>query len=153
MVFQKMFMIFSKIGSWISKIVLWFSKNVNDFHKTVHKFNFLFMIFWNWFMNFKKKHKFQKLLIFEKLFMNFENCFMIFEKLFIYINFFSWFVGTPDYPSGIPDMHTIHDPMISVSWIHISELITLLYHPLQYRIIYLQLVTWPIMILPRRASL
>jgi hypothetical protein len=25
------------------------------------------------------------------------------------------FVGTPDYPSGIPDMHTIHDPMISVS--------------------------------------
>jgi hypothetical protein len=29
-----------------------------------------------------------------------------------------WFViyvGTPDYPSGIPDMHTIHDPMISVS--------------------------------------
>jgi hypothetical protein len=25
-------------------------------------------------------------------------------------------VGTPDYPSGIPDMHTIHDPMISVSW-------------------------------------
>jgi hypothetical protein len=23
-------------------------------------------------------------------------------------------VGTPDYPSGIPDMHTIHDPMISV---------------------------------------
>jgi hypothetical protein len=26
-----------------------------------------------------------------------------------------YFVGTPDYPSGIPDMHTIHDPMISVS--------------------------------------
>jgi hypothetical protein len=25
------------------------------------------------------------------------------------------FVGTLDYPSGIPDMHTIHDPMISVS--------------------------------------
>jgi hypothetical protein len=25
------------------------------------------------------------------------------------------FVGTPDYPSGIPDMHTIHDPMISMS--------------------------------------
>jgi hypothetical protein len=24
-------------------------------------------------------------------------------------------VGTPDYPSGIPDMFTIHDPMISVS--------------------------------------
>jgi hypothetical protein len=24
-------------------------------------------------------------------------------------------VGTPDYPSRIPDMHTIHDPMISVS--------------------------------------
>jgi hypothetical protein len=24
-------------------------------------------------------------------------------------------VGTPDYPPGIPDMHTIHDPMISVS--------------------------------------
>jgi hypothetical protein len=24
-------------------------------------------------------------------------------------------VGTPDYPSGISDMHTIHDPMISVS--------------------------------------
>jgi hypothetical protein len=24
-------------------------------------------------------------------------------------------VGTPDYPSGIPDMHTIHDPMISAS--------------------------------------
>jgi hypothetical protein len=24
-------------------------------------------------------------------------------------------VGTPDYPSGIPDMHTIHDPMISMS--------------------------------------
>jgi hypothetical protein len=24
-------------------------------------------------------------------------------------------VGTPDYPSGIPDMHTIHHPMISVS--------------------------------------
>jgi hypothetical protein len=23
-------------------------------------------------------------------------------------------VGTSDYPSGIPDMHTIHDPMISV---------------------------------------
>jgi hypothetical protein len=43
-------------------------------------------------------------------------------------------VGTPDYPSGIPDMHTIHDPMISVSWIHISELITELHHPLQYRI-------------------
>jgi hypothetical protein len=40
-------------------------------------------------------------------------------------------VGTPDYPSGIPDMHTIHDPMISVSWIHISELITILHHPLQ----------------------
>jgi hypothetical protein len=62
-------------------------------------------------------------------------------------------VGTPDYPSGIPDMHTIHDPMISVSWIHISELITELHHPLQYRIIYLQLVTWPSMILPRRASI
>jgi hypothetical protein len=62
-------------------------------------------------------------------------------------------VGTPDYPSGIPDMHTIHDPMISVSWIHISELITELHHLLQYRIIYLQLVTWPSMILPRRASL
>jgi hypothetical protein len=61
-------------------------------------------------------------------------------------------VGTPDYPSGIPDMHTIHDPMISVSWIHISELITELHHPLQYRIIYLQLVTWPILIMPRRAS-
>jgi hypothetical protein len=43
-------------------------------------------------------------------------------------------VGTPDYPSGIPDMHTIHDPMISVSWIHISELITELHHPLPYRI-------------------
>jgi hypothetical protein len=38
-------------------------------------------------------------------------------------------VGTPDYPSGIPDMHTIHDPMISVSWIHISELVTELHHP------------------------
>jgi hypothetical protein len=62
-------------------------------------------------------------------------------------------VGTPDYPSGIPDMHTIHDPMISVSWIHISELTPELHHPLQYRIIYLQLVTWPSMILPRRASL
>jgi hypothetical protein len=62
-------------------------------------------------------------------------------------------VGTPDYPSGIRDMHTIHDPMISVSWIHISELIPELHHPLQYRIIYLQLVTWPSMILPRRASL
>jgi hypothetical protein len=62
-------------------------------------------------------------------------------------------VGTPDYPSGIPDMHTIHDPMISVSWIHISELITKLHHPIQYRIIYLQLVTWPSIILPRRASL
>jgi hypothetical protein len=24
-------------------------------------------------------------------------------------------VGTPDYPSRIPDMHTIHDPMISAS--------------------------------------
>jgi hypothetical protein len=24
-------------------------------------------------------------------------------------------VVTPDYPSGILDMHTIHDPMISVS--------------------------------------
>jgi hypothetical protein len=24
-------------------------------------------------------------------------------------------VGTPNYPSRIPDMHTIHDPMISVS--------------------------------------
>jgi hypothetical protein len=24
-------------------------------------------------------------------------------------------VGTSDYPSEIPDMHTIHDPMISVS--------------------------------------
>jgi hypothetical protein len=23
-------------------------------------------------------------------------------------------VGTPDYPSRIPDMHTIHDPMISM---------------------------------------
>jgi hypothetical protein len=44
------------------------------------------------------------------------------------------YVGTPDYPSGIPDMHTIHDPMISVSWIHISELITELHHPLPYRI-------------------
>jgi hypothetical protein len=52
-------------------------------------------------------------------------------------------VGTPDCPSGIPDMHTIHDPMISVSWIHISELIKELHHPLQYQIIYLQLVTWP----------
>jgi hypothetical protein len=62
-------------------------------------------------------------------------------------------VGTPDYPSGIPDMHTIHDPMISVSWIHIFELITELHHPLQYRVIYLQLVTWPSIILPRRASL
>jgi hypothetical protein len=62
-------------------------------------------------------------------------------------------VGTPDYPSGIPDMHTIHDPVISASWIHISELITELHHPLQYRIVYLQLVTWPSMILPRRASL
>jgi hypothetical protein len=38
-------------------------------------------------------------------------------------------VGTPDYPSRIPDMHTIHDPMISVSWIHISKLITELHHP------------------------
>jgi hypothetical protein len=43
-------------------------------------------------------------------------------------------VGIPDYPSGISDMHTIHDPMISVSWIHISELITELHHPLQYQI-------------------
>jgi hypothetical protein len=25
------------------------------------------------------------------------------------------YVGSPDYPSRIPDMHTIHDPMISVS--------------------------------------
>jgi hypothetical protein len=24
-------------------------------------------------------------------------------------------MGTSDYPSGIPNMHTIHDPMISVS--------------------------------------
>jgi hypothetical protein len=48
-------------------------------------------------------------------------------------------VGTPDYPSGIPDMHPIHDPMISVSWIHISELIIELHHPLQYQIIYLQM--------------
>jgi hypothetical protein len=24
-------------------------------------------------------------------------------------------VGTPDYPSGIPVMHTTHDPMISMS--------------------------------------
>jgi hypothetical protein len=63
------------------------------------------------------------------------------------------FVGTLDYPSRIPDMHTIHDPMISVSWIHISELITELHHPLQYWTLYLQLVTWPSMILPRRASL
>jgi hypothetical protein len=62
-------------------------------------------------------------------------------------------VGTPDYPSRIPDMHPIHDPMISVSWIHISELITELHHLLQYRMIYLQLVTWPSMPLPRRASL
>jgi hypothetical protein len=62
-------------------------------------------------------------------------------------------VGTPDYPSGIPDMHTIHDSMISASWIHISELITELHHPLQYRIVYLHLVTWPSMILPWRASL
>jgi hypothetical protein len=45
-------------------------------------------------------------------------------------------VGTSDYPSGIPDMHTIHDPMISVSWIHISELMTELHHPLQYQIIF-----------------
>jgi hypothetical protein len=45
-------------------------------------------------------------------------------------------VGTPDYPSGISDMHTIHDPMISVSWIHISKLITELHHPLQYRIMF-----------------
>jgi hypothetical protein len=44
-------------------------------------------------------------------------------------------VGTPDYPSGIPDMHTIHDPMISALWIHISELITELHHPIQFRII------------------
>jgi hypothetical protein len=43
-------------------------------------------------------------------------------------------VGTPDYPSKIPDMHTIRDPMISVSWIHKSELVTELHHPLQYRI-------------------
>jgi hypothetical protein len=28
-------------------------------------------------------------------------------------------VGTPDYPSGIPDMHTIHDSMISVVNPHI----------------------------------
>jgi hypothetical protein len=48
----------------------------------------------------------------------------------------SLIVGTPDYPSGIPDMHTIHDPMISVSWIHISELLTELHHPLQYRMIF-----------------
>jgi hypothetical protein len=61
-------------------------------------------------------------------------------------------VGTPDYPSGIPNMHTIHDPMISVSWIHISELITTLHHPFQYQIIYLQLVTWPSMIFPCRAK-
>jgi hypothetical protein len=45
-------------------------------------------------------------------------------------------MGTSDYPSRIPDMHTIHDPMISVSWIHISKLITKLHHPLQYRIIF-----------------
>jgi hypothetical protein len=44
-------------------------------------------------------------------------------------------VGTPVYHSGIPDMHTIHDPMINVSWIHISELIPELHHPLQYQII------------------
>jgi hypothetical protein len=66
---------------------------------------------------------------------------------------FHLYVGTPDYPSGIPDMHKIHDPMISVSWIHISELITELHHPLQHRIIYLQLVAWPSLILPRRTSL
>jgi hypothetical protein len=48
--------------------------------------------------------------------------------------FWNLIVVTPEYPSGIPDMHTIHDPMISVSWIHISELITELHHPLQYRI-------------------
>jgi hypothetical protein len=29
--------------------------------------------------------------------------------------FFKEPVGTPVYPSGIPDMHTIHDPMISMS--------------------------------------
>jgi hypothetical protein len=62
-------------------------------------------------------------------------------------------VGTPDYPSWIPDMHTIHDPMISVSWIHISELITELHHPLQYQNKVLQLVTWLRLIMPRRASL
>jgi hypothetical protein len=50
-------------------------------------------------------------------------------------------VGTPDYPSGIPDMHKIHDPMISVSSIHISELITELHQPLQYQNKVLQLVT------------
>jgi hypothetical protein len=27
--------------------------------------------------------------------------------------------GTPDYPTGIPDMHIIHDPMISVVNPHI----------------------------------
>jgi hypothetical protein len=62
-------------------------------------------------------------------------------------------VGTPVYHSGIPGMHTIHDPMISVSWIHISELITELHHPLQYQNKVLQLVTWPRLIMPRMASL
>jgi hypothetical protein len=38
-------------------------------------------------------------------------------------------VGTPNYPSGIPNMHTIHDPMINVLWIHIYELIIELHHP------------------------
>jgi hypothetical protein len=32
-------------------------------------------------------------------------------------------VGTPVYHSGIPVMHTTHDPMISMSWVHITELI------------------------------
>jgi hypothetical protein len=38
-------------------------------------------------------------------------------------------VWTPSLQPGIPHMHTIHDPMISVSWIYISELITELHHP------------------------
>jgi hypothetical protein len=42
--------------------------------------------------------------------------------------------GDPGFPPGIPVMHTTHDPVISMSWVHITELIPELHHPLQYRI-------------------
>jgi hypothetical protein len=45
----------------------------------------------------------------------FPNQLLLLPKNHINSMLYSSFVGTPDYPSGIPDMHTIHDPMISVS--------------------------------------